>query len=393
MGPVHTHQIRVDTEEELVTVQIGGEGSVPGGFAKLFNRVIDSEAWAHLSDAGRAAYIPMVRFADHRNQYRVQIGQAALMKYAGLSRSSIKRAIKDLLQSRLLVLIEQGGVTPDGRNESNLYQLMIPVDPRPRTGAQGSHVSAVGVMSQPRGAGGGSSPDPLPAPTRTPSRFDVEPPAGPVPDPETVPRRTATGAQRTHRGGVSSGPQLRNISDQEDNNSRSYEPRPVVSTTRPTTDAAVLLEENGVEGPVARKLAAEFPLSRIADVIETMQFRKARGKCDNPGGFIRDALVKQWQTPRAVVDARNKAEARAKAELAEQQARKTRAAEVAGVNADQRQTDQLIDALDDDELDLLAVEVLKKYDGNTAVLSVLTRKPPRDCRLMKMEIAAMLGRR
>ena len=48
----HKHQIDVQTDEELVTVTIGSDGGVPGGFAKLFNRVIDSEAWARLSDAG-----------------------------------------------------------------------------------------------------------------------------------------------------------------------------------------------------------------------------------------------------------------------------------------------------------------------------------------------------
>jgi hypothetical protein len=55
VGQLHTHQIHVETEEDLVTVQIGGEGSVPGGFAKLFNRVVDTQAWARLSDAARAA--------------------------------------------------------------------------------------------------------------------------------------------------------------------------------------------------------------------------------------------------------------------------------------------------------------------------------------------------
>jgi hypothetical protein len=147
----------------------------------------------------------------------------------------------------------------------------------------------------------------------------------------------------------------------------------------------------------ARQLAAAYPIGRITDVIETMKFRQARGKCSNPGGFIREALVKQWQTPQAVVDAKSKAEAKARAESAErqnrEQARRSSAAQAADVDADQRRVDQLVDALDDDELDLLAVEVLKKYDGNSAVLSVLTRKPPRQCRLMRMEVAAMIGRR
>lgn len=389
---LHTHQIRVETAEERVTVQIGGEGSVPGGFAKLFNRVVDSEAWANLSDAARAAYIPMVRFADHRNQFRVQIGLASLMKYAGLSRSSIKRAVKDLLQSRLLVLVEQGGVTPDGRNESNLYQLMVPVDPKPRPigGLQVAHPATQAPIATDDNTAPMPPPNPLPVRQRTPSRFESEPPVSPPSNPDPVASRTPAGAHRTHRGRVAAGPQLRSISEDQDNSREASSPQPVVGRAPAATDAAALLEENGVEKPVARKLAAEYPLSRIVDVVDTMKFRAARGKCDNPGGFIREALVKQWQTPRAVVDARAKAEA---AERARQSAERQRAAEqsrVAAVSSEDRQTEQLIAALDDDELEILALEVLKKYDGNSAVLSVLTRKPPRECRLMKMEIAGML---
>jgi hypothetical protein len=138
-------------------------------------------------------------------------------------------------------------------------------------------------------------------------------------------------------------------------------------------------------------------MARVIDVIETMQFRRARGKCENPGGFIRDALVKQWQTPQSVLDARAKAQAqaaaRARAEGEAQQSRQSQSAAAAGVDAEQRQIDALLAALDDDELEILAREVLKKYDGNPAVLGVLTRKPPRDCRLMKMEVANLLGRR
>ena len=153
MAKLLTHQIRVETEEENVTVMIGSDGGVPGGFAKLFNRVLDCGAWARLSDAARAAYLPLVRFADQKNQFRVQMGQATLMKYSGLSRSSIKRAVKDLIASKLVVLIEQGGVTPDGLNTSNLYQLMVPAEGRKRTPTAPPRV----------GPGGGSIANPLPA--------------------------------------------------------------------------------------------------------------------------------------------------------------------------------------------------------------------------------------
>jgi hypothetical protein len=121
-----------------------------------------------------------------------------------------------------------------------------------------------------------------------------------------------------------------------------------------------------------------------------MEYRRARGKCDNPGGFIRDALVRQWQTPRAVVEARRQAEARLRQQERDREAHSRRAAEGARLNDEEGRLQQLIDGLDDDELAILAESVLQKYEGNAAVLQVLTRKPPRECRLMKMEIAGML---
>lgn len=390
MGKLLTHQIRVETEEENVTVMIGGDGGIPGGFAKFFNRVVDSAAWARLSDAARAAYLPLVRFADQRNHFRVGIGQAALMKYSGLSRSSVKRAVKDLLASKLLVLVEQGGVTPDGQNESNIYQLMVPADPKARLGGP----AALSAQSPSRTAADpppASSPNPPGGLLRTPSRLVSEPPAGPVADPEPVRRATHRGAHLDGSREAGSGPVFRSNTEPEDNSRLAAGeipdgPAPVAF------DAAALLVEKGVEPGAARQLAAAYPHERIVDVVATMEYRRARGKCDNPGGFIRDALVRQWQTPRAVVEARRQAEARLRQQKRDRESRVQRATEGARLNDEEGRLQQLIDGLDDDELAILAESVLQKYEGNAAVLQVLTRKPPRECRLMKMEIAGMLGR-
>src|SRR4051812_4415839 len=173
---------------------IGGDGGVPGGVAQFFNRVIDSQAWARLSDAARAAYIPLVRFADQRNHFRVQVGQAGLMKYCGLSRSSVKRALKDLVASKLLVLVEQGGVTPDGQNECNLYQLMVPAEPRPRRDAT---------------PGVGSHPNPLPVHSRTPARLAIEPPPGPIVVPPPVRGSTRRGDHDAQTPRSAGGPVFR----------------------------------------------------------------------------------------------------------------------------------------------------------------------------------------
>lgn len=373
----HTHQIRVETDEEHVTLMIGGDGGIPGGFAKLFNRVVDSQAWANLSDAARAAYLPLVRFADHRNHFRVSIGQAGLMKYSGLSRSSVKRAVKDLVASKLVVLVEQGGVSADGQNEANLYQLMVPVEPRTRREAVGA-------------AGVGPAANPPPVQMRTPSRPPVEPPAGPVSDPGPVRPATRTGVRAAQPPRSANGPQYRRTISEE-NRQPDHNGLGSPAARTPTEDAVALLEEKGVQSAAARELAAGFPYERVVDVVATMEYRKARGKCDNPGGFIREALLKQWQTPRAVVEARRQAEARLRQQDLDREARASRAAEASTAHDDERRVERLIDGLDDDELAILAESVLAKHEGNAAVLQVLTRKPPRQCRLMKMEIAAMLG--
>lgn len=378
MAKLLTHQIRVETEEENVTVTIGNDGGVPGGFAKLFNRVLDSGAWARLSDAARAAYLPLVRFADQRNQFRVQMGQATLMRYSGLSRSSIKRAVKDLLSSKLVVLIEQGGVTADGLNTSNLYQLMVPAEGRKKALPAGPAQGIEGVQP------------------RTPSRSKSGPGEGSKADPDPAPVRTRPGADRPTDGGAAGEPQFRNRTKELNIRASQLDSPETASPTPGSSDAAALLEEKGVSPDVARQLASEYPYERVVDVVATMEYRKARGRCDNPGGFLREALVKQWQTPKAVVDARRRAEAKLKQQAADEQARRQRAEEQARqqANAGDEETrlDRLILSLDDEELSILGESVLKKYEGNTAVLQVLTRRPPRQCRLMKMEIAALLGR-
>jgi hypothetical protein len=46
---LNTHQILVETEVEEVNVVIADHGGVAGGFAKFFNRVIDSGGWGVLA--------------------------------------------------------------------------------------------------------------------------------------------------------------------------------------------------------------------------------------------------------------------------------------------------------------------------------------------------------
>lgn len=363
----HNHHIDVETDDPFLTVTIGSDGGVPGGFAKFFNRIVDSESWARLGDAARAVYIPLVRFADHRNQFRVQMGQAALMKYSGLSRSSIKRGIRDLVTHRLMVVVERGGVSEMGMNESNVYQLLVPAAPRKKL-AEDSPEDPPGVQPQ------------------TPSSLLVEPSPGPRMSRPRGHERTETGRSWTGDGGAADDPQYRRNSKEVSNRAARLQ----IPTPSPQSDAAALLEKCGVEKSVARKLAEAFPHSRIVDVIATMEWRRARGKCENPAGFVHDALVRQWETPKAVFDARARAEARLRSEAVERETRAQTAREAATASDADARLETLLASLDDDELQILSESVLRKYEGNVAVSAVLTRKPPRECRLMRMEIAALL---
>ena len=225
----------------------------------------------------------------------------------------------------------------------------------------------------------GSRANPLPVHLGTPCRACIEPSAGSILKP--------TGSPDTKSGGFARGPQLRSL-DKEGSKTATLSRFPEESSL--ADRAAALLEEKGVEASVARHLAEAYPYEHIVDVIATMEYRQVRGKCENPGGFIRDALVKQWETPRAVVEARTRAEARVRSEAAEQLAKASAHQEAAKVGQEEARIERLISTLDDEELSILAQSVLEKYQGNVAVTRVLTLKPPRQCRLMKMEIAGML---
>ena len=83
MAKLLTHQIRVETEEENVTVTIGNDGGVPGGFARSSSIGSSIPGRGHASPMPRAAAVsapgPLCRSSAER-QFRVQMGQATLMR-------------------------------------------------------------------------------------------------------------------------------------------------------------------------------------------------------------------------------------------------------------------------------------------------------------------------
>ena len=324
MGKLLTHQIRVETEEENVTVMIGGDSEIPGGFAKFFNRVVDSGAWGpHLSDAARAAYLPLVRFADQRNQFRVAVGQAALMKYSGLSRSSIKRTVKDLLASKLLVLVEeQGGVTPDGQNESNVYQLMVPADLKARLGGP----AAAPGQDAPRPSSNNSHPrstlNPPGVRQGTPSPAHIRTPRRPGRRAEPVRRPTHRGALPDRSRGAAAAPYSGNSKDIQDS-SRLAADKPASAAPQAPLDAAALFGGEGsrTEG---RSPARRHPTRTAPD----RGRRRHNGIPPRRGGPETTPAASSatpWSASgkprRTVVEARRQAEARLRQQERERESR------------------------------------------------------------------------
>ena len=145
---LHQHRINVETEHEGVTVSLGGRPvndaaakrpPVPGGFSKFFNRVIDNGTWASLPDAARAVYLPLVRLSDDHGggSARARVGLASLVRHSGVSRSTVKRGLKALQEARLVLVVRTGGVSADGTNRPNVYELPVPEAEDGPTGVQG----------------------------------------------------------------------------------------------------------------------------------------------------------------------------------------------------------------------------------------------------------------
>ena len=375
----HLHRIEVETGDEPVRVTVGEEAGgrgkqfrVAGGFTMFFNRVIDAGIWATLPDAARAVYLPLARLADSTAEgFRAKAGVMALTKLSGLSRSSVKRGLKALQEARLVVVVQQGGVAADGTNRPNVYELLVP--------------EADGGSVQPR----------------TPSRSKREPAGGSGADPTPVHRRAEPGS--------AGGPQTKSISktsfphraggEVEDEGRTAQKPRrqpriaPVASRGSAATAAACGDEDNldqaaaeglrrwGVDPAEAADLAAEHGAARVSrSLAEARRLREA-GRLRSAAGFLRWHLAESDDAadgPGPAADDWSIRQATA------------RRAESAAAEADRGDDDALVDALPDADLDELAAAVCDRHVARPAMLRLLTAKPPRDSRLMRAEVAALL---
>ncbi len=434
-GERHTHHIAVETGPEPVSVTIGGateipagaHAPIPGGFAKFFNRVIDSGAWAALPDAGRAIYMPLVRFADGREGFRVRVGLASLMKHAGLSRSSVKRGLRALQEARLLAVVRAGGVGPDGANRTNVYQLLLPEEAVESTAAPvqsaakakrgGKAATQVAKEQQPAEASslraapapapatallgspglilsidswgdlataGGSPANPLPVHGQSPRGVDAEPPAEPAAVPRGDPDANPAAGPVVDGTGPIAGPLLRDTSsDLHSEHAAAEQVEGVeMSSDHEARATAELLTRWGVAPAIARQLAAEHPRAAVMGAIELARQARARGRLRNPAGFLVRCLEESWGDP---IDA--PPPARASDHQAQQHAQRTEAAEV---EAQRAAVDAQIDALDDATLARLVEHVLARHADRPAMLRLLQARPPRQSRLMCAEISALL---
>ena len=373
----HTHRFEVETGDEPVRLCIGqrddeeragGHAAVPGGYAKVFNRLIDCGAWARLPDAGRAVYLPLARFADAREGFRTRAGLATLMKNTGLSRSSVKRGLKALQDAGLLVVVRPGGVSADGTNRSNVYQLLVPEADSDAESTRPTQ-SAARAKRSPKVAEG--------VQPRTPSRPKAEPRPGSPTDPAAGPRRGGTGA--------ASGPPLRTTL------SESHSPAAGVVGVEggdgPESDvrltrAAQSLQRWGVSLATARGLAERCGAEAVRSAVASAEPMARSGKLRNAAGFLVRSLEQGWSGPSAPAKAAGDGRS-----MAERERRDREAVEAV---ASRESADALLDDLDDATLAGLAERVVSLHAARPAMVRLLTAKPPRDSRLMRAEIAALL---
>jgi hypothetical protein len=132
----------------------------PRNFFWCDNIIIDQYA-RHLGPYALAVYVALVRHADSRTQ-TCYPSYATLAEELAISRDSVRRAVKTLLQYKLIG--RKRRQSPDGDPASNLYFLL-------GVGAHSTHLGAhstQGRGSQHRGVGAQA------APNKTPLEQDIQ---------------------------------------------------------------------------------------------------------------------------------------------------------------------------------------------------------------------------
>ena len=330
---VHQHRIDVETEHEEVRVTLGPRVAkkacpVAGGFTMFFNRLIDNGLWADLPDAARAVYLPLARLGDATGSgaIRSRAGLASLMKWSGLSRSSVKRGLKALQDKGLIAVVRRGGVGADGVNRPNVYELLVP-EPADREGVRGRTDPVAGA-----------EPTSGPRADRPSGRRRPGPPSAAEPHPRGFPET----------------------------------PPPTPGGCEPSAEerATELLGRWGIDSTEAAGLVAEAGPGVVSKCVADARALREAGRLRSAAGFLRWAIREGDRGAGSIEPARP----------------------AASGFPEMTPGDDPVDGLDDAALGGLVGRVLAEHAGRPAMVRLLTAKPPRESKLMRAEVAALLGR-
>ena len=145
-----------------------------------------------------------------------------------------------------------------------------------------------------------------------------------------------------------------------------------------------LLRRWEIDPAVAEDLAATHAPGRVLAAVGLARQAKARGRLRNPGGFIVRCLADDWTASAEGSAVLEDPAGRQAREQARQRAEEARAA------ASRAAEDARVDELDDETLACLVDRVLSIHADRPAMLRLLRARPPRESRLMRAEVAALL---
>lgn len=159
-----------------------------------------------------------------------------------------------------------------------------------------------------------------------------------------------------------------------------------INLAAPSPEVVQLLRVWGIDPATAQDLAATHAPGQVLAAVALARQAKSSGRVRNAAGYIVRCLENGLtaQGSRALPSLATPAarQAREQAERRQEEARAARS-----VAAE----DARIDELDDGTLDCLVERVLSIHAGRPAMLRLLRARPPRESRLMRAEVAALLG--
>ena len=115
----------------------GGRAS-HANFVGIERTVMDSVAFVSLSKLARALYLDLRRQFNGHNNGDITIADSVLSRY-GWSHSSVHKALKEIVEHRLMIRSRKGGVTAPTAVRPSLYAFCdLPVMANPAKGIAGA---------------------------------------------------------------------------------------------------------------------------------------------------------------------------------------------------------------------------------------------------------------